>query len=282
MAMSSVSASVAPHGVTIPRIGFGTWPLTGTECEVAVLAALRAGYRHIDTAAMYGNETAVGRALQASGIPRSDLWVTTKVWTADIGPGDLQKSAEKSLQALGLQSVDLLLIHWPNARIPVSDCIGALCDAKRRGLTHHIGVSNFPTPMMRAAQQITTEPILTNQIELHPHLDQSKVLACARELGWSVTAYSPLGRGSVGGVMGEPTVIDIARRKGKTAAQIVLRWHLQHPDVIVVPKSATPARMAENIAVYDFELDADEMARISGLARPDGRIVNLSHAPQWD
>jgi diketogulonate reductase-like aldo/keto reductase len=278
----TVVPAITLQSATIPAIGLGTWPMKGEVCEQAVTAALKGGYRHIDTAAMYGNETEVGHGLKASGIARDSVWVTTKVWRDDIGAGNLQRSAEASLKKLGLSSVDLLLIHWPNADIPLKDSISALCDAKRRGLTRHIGVSNFPTALLREAAKLTTEPIITNQIEYHPHLDQSKVIACARDLGISITSYCPLGRGDVGGVMAEPAVMRMAKTHGRTTAQIVLRWHLQQPGVIAVPKSATPARIAENLDVASFSLSPTEMAELSGLARPNGRVVNLAFAPQWD
>jgi diketogulonate reductase-like aldo/keto reductase len=267
---------------TIPALGFGTWPLKGDECERAVSTALKVGYRHIDTAAMYGNEAEVGAGIKAARLPRADIWLTTKVWRDDIGAGDLQRSVERSLKALGLETVDLLLIHWPNADIPLAESIEALCAAKRQGLTRHIGVSNFPSQMMRDAAALATEPIVTNQVEYHPHLDQSKVLACARDLGWSITSYCPLGRGAVGGVLGEAVVQRVALKHSRTPAQVVLRWHLQQPGVIAVPKSATPARIAENFDVMSFTLDADEMASISGLARKNGRVVVMASAPLWD
>jgi diketogulonate reductase-like aldo/keto reductase len=282
----AMPVSAIPHvtanGASIPAIGLGTWPLKGAECEAAIAAALGCGYRHIDTAAMYGNEAEVGRALKASTVARQDIWVTTKVWADDIGAGNLQRSAENSLRALQLDHVDLLLIHWPNPNIPLKDSIAALCDAKRRGLTKHIGVSNFPTALMREAAKLTSEPIVTNQIEYHPHLDQRKVLAEAKALGWSVTSYCPLGRGSVGGVLSEPAVTAIAKRHGKTPAQVVLRWHLQQPSVIAVPKSATPSRIMENYQVTGFTLYADEMQKLSSLGRADGRIVKPAVQPQWD
>jgi diketogulonate reductase-like aldo/keto reductase len=278
----SALQTVKSNGVDIPAIGLGTWPLKGAACETAVKTALETGYRHIDTAAMYGNETEVGRGLKAADVPRDQVWVTTKVWSENIGAGKLQQSAEASLKALGLSQVDLLLIHWPNASIPLAESIAALCDAKKRGLTKHIGVSNFPTKLLREAAKLTTEPLLTNQVEYHPHLDQSKVIACARDLGMSITSYCPLGRGTVGGVLGEPAVMAIAKAHGKTPAQVVLRWHLQQPGVIAVPKSATPTRIRENFDVTGFSLSAAEMTQLSSLARPDGRVVNLAHAPQWD
>ncbi len=273
---------VTVQGASIPAIGLGTWPLKGAECETAVTAALGCGYRHIDTASMYGNEAEVGRGLKASPVARKDIWVTTKVWADDIGSGNLERSAEKSLKALQLDAVDLLLIHWPNPSIPLADSIAALCNAKRRGLTKHIGVSNFPTALMREAAALTSEPIVTNQIEYHPHLDQRKVLVEAKALGWSVTSYCPLGRGSVGGVLSETVVTAIAKRHGKTPAQVVVRWHVQQPGVIAVPKSATPSRIAENFQVADFSLNADEMLQLSSLSRVDGRIVKPAVQPKWD
>ncbi len=273
---------VKVQDASIPAIGLGTWPLKGEECETAVVTALGCGYRHIDTAAMYGNEAEVGRGLKASPVSRADIWVTTKVWADDIGAGDLERSAEKSLKALNLDQVDLLLIHWPNPAIPLRDSIAALCSAKRRGLTRHIGISNFPSALMRDAAKLTTEPIVTNQIEYHPHLDQRKVLAEAEKLGMSVTAYCPLGRGSIGGVLSEPVVTAIAERHGKTPAQVVLRWHLQQPGVVTVPKSATPSRIVENLQVVGFTLDGEEMAKLSSLARADGRIVKPAVQPKWD
>ena len=278
--MSSIPDVVA-HGVAIPAVGLGTWPLKGAECETAVRAALDAGYRHIDTAAMYANEAEVGRGIKASGVAREKIWITTKVWQENIGAGKLQASAEASLKALGVSQVDLLLIHWPHPTIPLAESIAALNDAKRRGYAKNIGVSNFPTKLMREAVKLTKEPLITNQIEYHPHLDQRVVVDCARELGMSVTSYCPLGRGTVGGVLGEPVVQAIAASKGKTPAQVVLKWHLQQ-GLVVVPKSATPARIRENFDLGGFSLSADEMARLSGLARPDGRVVKMATAPQWD
>lgn len=278
-----MTASVlSANGAAIPRIGLGTWPMKGDECAQAVAAALEAGYRHIDTAAMYGNEADVGRGLKAGGVPRDDVFVTTKVWWDNIADGALQASAEESLRKLELSAVDLLLIHWPNPAVPLAQSIRALNDAKRRGLARHIGISNFPTALIDQAMALTEEPIVCNQVEYHPHLDQSKVLAACRRHGMALVAYCPLGRGTVGGVMGEAAVLDIARAHGRTPAQVVLRWHMQQPGVVAVPKSATPRRIAENLDVFGFELSATEMAAISALAKPDGRVVNLAFAPRWD
>jgi len=274
--------TIAANGAQIPAIGLGTWTLMDEEGSRVVTTALASGYRHIDTAAMYGNEAAVGAGLRASGIARKEIWVTTKVWWDNIGEGALQRSAETSLRQLGLDYVDLLLIHWPNPAIPVAQSIAALNDAKRRGLAKHIGVSNFPTRLIEEAVRATKEPIVTNQCEYHPHLDQSKVLAACRKHGIALTAYCPLGRGTVGGVMDEAVVKSIAARLKRTPGQVVLRWHMQQPGVVAVPKSANARRLAENLAVFDFELTAADMKALSGLARPDGRVVKLAFAPQWD
>ena len=276
--MSSIP-HVTAGGASIPAIGYGTWPLKGEECARAVATAIDCGYRHIDTAAMYDNEASVGDGLRASGLARDKIWVTTKVWWENIGDGALQRSAEASLKKLGLDQVDLLLIHWPNAAIPLAESIKALNDVKRKGYAKHIGVSNFPSKLLDEAVSLTQEPIVTNQCEYHPHLNQSKVLDACRRHGVAFVSYCPLGRGTVGGVLGESVVTEIAERHGRTPAQVVLRWHLQQPNVIAVPKSGNPKRIAENFDVFGFELSDAEMKTLSGLARPDGRVVNLAFAP---
>ncbi len=273
--------TVTAHGAIIPTIGFGTWTLKGETCCEAVNWAIEAGYRHIDTARMYGNESAVGDGMRASKVPRDNIFVTTKVWTDDIADGDLQRSAEASLKRLGIDRVDLLLIHWPNEAIPLKASIKALCDAQRRGLTRHIGVSNFPTRLIEQAVAFSSEPIVTNQCEYHPHLDQSKVIAACGKHGIAFTSYCPIGRGPVGGVLDEPVIEEIAVRLGRSAAQVVLRWHLQQ-GLVAVPRSGNRQRIAENLAVFDFALTTSDMARISALAKPNGRVVKLSFAPTWD
>ncbi|MEM7774164.1 MAG: aldo/keto reductase [Pseudomonadota bacterium] len=275
--------TVDANGAHIPAIGLGTWPMKDDECRVAVATALDLGYRHIDTAAMYGNEDAVGDGVRASSVDRDDVFVTTKVWPDNIRDGDLQRSAEASLERLGLDTVDLLLIHWPNREVSVRECIGALCDAKKRGLTRHIGISNFTTTLIDEALAVTSEPLVCNQVEYQPNLNQDALLARCRQNGLAVVSYCPLGRGDVGGTMDEAVVKDIAATHGKTPGQIVLRWHVQQPGVVAVPKSANPERIAQNLAVFDFALTEDEMAQLSALARPDGRVVtNIAFAPDWD
>jgi diketogulonate reductase-like aldo/keto reductase len=270
---------VQANGAAIPAIGLGTWPLKDDDCVQAVQWAIEAGYRHIDTAAMYGNEEAVGAGLKASGLPRDEVFVTTKVWPEDIAPGDLERSAEASLKKLRLDVVDLLLIHWPNPAVPLGGSIEALCRAKRAGLARHIGVANFTVALLDEAAALASEPLVTNQCEYHPRLNQAQVLAACRRHGLAFTSYSPLGRASV---VSEPVIAEIAARHGRTPAQVILRWHVQQPGVVAIPKSGNRRRIAENIAVFDFALSEDDMRRIASLARPDGRVINPSWAPDWD
>jgi len=270
---------VDANGAHVPVLGFGTWQLRGEAAVAAVMEALQAGYRHIDTAAMYGNESEVGEAIRRSGIPREALFVTTKVWHSDLAEARLLRSAETSLRRLGLEQVDLLLIHWPSREMPLADQMGALCTAKKKGLARHIGISNFPPRYVEEAARIADEPLVTNQVEHHPYLDQSALLeVCARH-GLALTSYSPLGRGAM---LREPAIVEVARAKGKTPGQVVLRWHVQLPMNIAIPKSADRKRIAENIDIFDFELTADEMARISALASPRGRVVGSATGLAWD
>ena len=270
---------VHANGATIPALGLGTWTLSGAACVEAVRWALGAGYRHVDTAAMYGNEEAVGAGIRAGGLARDEVFVTTKVWPDDLAPGDLERSAEASLRRLGLDHVDLLLIHWPNLAIPLRGTMEALAKVKRQGLARHIGVANFTVALLEEAVRLSTEPLVTNQCEYHPYLDQAPVLAACRRHGLSLTSYCPIGRAAV---FAERAVRDIAKTHGKTPAQVVLRWHMQQPGVIAIPKSGDKGRIAENIAIFDFALTDEEMRRISGLARRDGRMIAPSFSPPWD
>lgn len=270
---------VQANGAAIPCIGLGTFTLTGDPCTQAVATALRAGYRHVDTAAMYGNEAEVGAGLKAGGVAREDIFVTTKVWRDDIAPGDLERSAEASLKRLGLTQVDLLLIHWPNGSVPLEGSITALCNAKRQGLTRHVGVSNFPAAMLESAIRLASEPLVANQVEYHPYLDQTKVSEVCGRHGLALTAYCPLGRSTLAN---EPVLKTIAAAHGRTLSQIALRWHVQQPSVVAIPKSSTKAHIEENIDIFDFELTPDEMTRISALSRPDGRVIDPVFAPRWD
>lgn len=271
--------TVNANGAAIPAIGLGTWPMQGATCRDAVSAALDAGYRHIDTAALYGNEADVGAAIRASGIGRDEVFVTTKIALADVADGDLQRAAAAGIDRLGIGPADLLLIHWPGKRVAVAEMVGALNDVRRAGLTRNIGVSNFNESQLRAAVAASEAPLAALQIEYHPSLNQDRMLGVAREFGLAVTAYCPIGRTEV---FIDPVVVGIAERHGKTPVQVVLRWHVQQ-NVAAIPKSQTPARIIENIQVFDFALTEDEIAAISGLAKPDGRIVNMADwQPDWD
>ena len=271
--------TVTANGADIPAIGLGTWRLSGEAAVRSVGLALDAGYRHIDTAAMYGNEAEVGEAIRAHSAPRDEIFVTTKVWHSDLSEGRLERSAEASLQRLRLDQVDLLLIHWPSRDIPLGEQVRALCGAKKRGLARHIGVSNFPPRYVEAAVSLADEPIVTNQVEHHPHLDQSDILAVCRRHGMAVSSYAPIGRGEI---LDDPVIREIAADKARTPAQIVLRWHVQQPGNVAIPKSANPDRIRQNIDIFGFELTADEMDRISRLRRPDGRLIGSATGLPWN
>jgi 2,5-diketo-D-gluconate reductase B len=266
------------NGARIPLIGLGTWELRGRVCARMVEAALRLGYRHIDTAAMYDNEAAVGEGLQAADVPRDQVFITTKVWQSDLAARDFERSAKASLKNLQLSAVDLLLIHWPNLKIPLAETIGALCKMKREGVARHIGVSNFTVDLIAQAVKLSTEPLVCNQIECHPFLDQSKVIAETRRHGMAVVAYSPIARGSA---KNDAVLARIGKAHGKSAAQVCLRWLVQQ-DIVVIPRTSKPERLAENFSIFDFELSHAEMKQISALANPGGRLVDWDGSPRWD
>ncbi len=270
---------VEANGAQIPMIGLGTWQSCDLDGYRAVLWSLEAGYRHIDTAARYGNEGPIGRALADSHLARDEYFVTTKVWHTDLADGALQQSAEQSLDRLGLDQVDLLLVHWPNADITLSETISALCDAKRQGLTRHIGVANFPSHLLHEAVVLSDEPIVANQCEYHPYLDQSAVLRACRQLDVALISYSPLGTGRL---LQDPVLIAIAERYGKSVAQIILRWHAQQSLVAAIPKSMNRERIMQNIDIFDFSLDMNDMAIVSELRRASGRLIDPPWAPEWD
>jgi diketogulonate reductase-like aldo/keto reductase len=219
---------------------------------------------------MYRNENAVGEGLRASGVPRDDVFITTKVWSSDLRARDFERSAHDSLKNLELDSVDLLLIHWPNASIPLRETVGALCKMKREGVARHVGVSNFDVALIAEAMRLSTEPLVNNQIELHPFLDQSQTIAASRKAGMSVTAYSPVARGKV---MRDAVLARVAKAHGRSPAQISLRYLVQQ-DIIVIPKTSRPERLKENAAIFDFQLTPAEMKEIASLASPHGNIVS--------
>ena len=267
------------HGVAIPKLGFGTSRMG--DCGEIVANALKLGYRHLDTAWKYKTEKGVGEGIRASGVPRDEIFVTTKVSHEYLRADDFARVVDESLANLKLDYVDLLLIHWPSPdKAPFAETMNALAKAKRDGKTKHVGVANCNIALIEDAIRLCPEPIINVQVEYHPYLDQSKLLAAVRRLGLAMTAYCPLGRGKM---ISDPLVAEIARAKGKSVAQVVLRWHLQQPNVIPIPRSSNPGRQAENLNIFDFTLTDEEMLRLHALARPDGRIANpAGRAPLWD
>jgi len=270
---------VLANGAEIPALGLGTWTLKGERCSEIVADAIGCGYRHIDTAIMYENETEVGRGIARSGVAREDLFLTTKVWYGDIGAGELERAAEGSLKRLGVDYVDLLLIHWPNPAIPLAESIGALNRARERGLTRHIGVSNFTIPMLDEASAISPAPLVCNQVESHPLLDQRRVHAACLRHGMAMTAYAPLGRGEA---LEASAVTRAAERHSRTPGQIVLRWHIQLDGIVCIPKTSSNERLRENIDIFDFELSADEMKSIGEMRSANRRICDYAFSPAWD
>jgi diketogulonate reductase-like aldo/keto reductase len=269
---------LAAHGAEMPAIGFGTSGIAAPVGEV-VAAALAAGYRHLDAARKYGTEDGVGEGIRAAKVPREQLFITTKVSHENLRAADFARSVEQSLKALGVSWVDLLLVHWPNAAIPLAETMGALARAKRDGLARHVGVANFNIAMLDEAIRLCPEPLVGLQAEFHPYLDQTKVLEALGRRGMILTGYCPLGRGRL---IKDPVIGEIARRKGKTVAQIALRWAVQR-GVVPIPRSSNRQRIAENLAVFDFSLGEDEMRQIAALKRRDGRIADpAGRAPAWD
>jgi len=268
------------HSADIPALGFGTSPMTGSLSPDTVVAALRAGYRHIDTARKYGTEAAVGEAIHASGVPRGEIFLTTKVSHENLRPDDFARSVDESLAALKVDYVDLLMVHWPNPEIPLSEVMPALARAKRQGLARHIGVANFNIALLEEAIHLYPEPLVALQAEYHPYLDQTKLLDAVRKRDMVFVAYCPLGRGRL---FTDPVLTDIAKTRGRSIAQIALRWLVQQ-NVAAIPRSSNPQRIADNFKVFDFTLSDAEMAWISALKRPNGRIANPVErvAGGWD
>jgi diketogulonate reductase-like aldo/keto reductase len=272
--------AVTAHDTAIPALGLGTWTLKGRACASLVEQAIAIGYRHVDTAAMYDNEADVGAGLRASGIERNSVFVTTKVWWSDLEPADLRRSAEASLRRLVLDHVDLLLIHWPNPDVSLPATIEALNRARDDGLARNIGVSNFPTALLSDALALSRAPLIANQVEHHPYLDQRKVHAACRAAGMAMVSYCPLHRG--GPLLAETPVLAAARAHGKTPGQVVLRWHVQQDGVVAIPRTTRVDRLAENAAIFDFELSEAQMAAISALRGKDERICDYGFSPRWD
>ncbi|MEP7453119.1 aldo/keto reductase [Phyllobacterium sp. SB3] len=272
--------NVNANGAKIPAIGFGTFRMPGADVLRMVPAALKLGYRHVDTAQIYGNEAEVGEAIKSSSVSRGDIFLTTKVWVDKYKHDAFIKSVDASLSKLKTDYVDLLLLHWPKSDVPLAERIGALNEVRDAGKVRNIGVSNFSSALMAEAVKLSKAPIVTNQVEYHPYLDQSIVLKAARDSGISITAYYAMADGKV---ISDPVIKAIAASHGKSEAQIVLRWLIQQEGVITLSKTVSEERARNNFEIFDFELTNEEMQALHALARPDGRIVNPGNlAPKWD
>jgi diketogulonate reductase-like aldo/keto reductase len=271
---------VTSNGAHLPSLGFGTYGMRGTALSSLIPAALHAGFRHIDTAQIYANEADVGRGVALSGVPRSGVFIATKVWAPNCAPQRMAHSVDESLRRLGSDYVDLLLLHWPNSKVPLADQIGALNDIARAGKARYIGVSNYNRDLLARAIECSGVPLVTNQFEYHPYLNQRSLVSAVRREGLAVTAYCAM---AVGRVFADPVLKEIAARNARSVSQVVLRWLLQQDGVVALSRSTHRERLAENAATFDFELSAQDMAAIFALADPGSRIVDPPGlAPAWD
>jgi 2,5-diketo-D-gluconate reductase B len=266
-------------GARVPALGFGTWQLTGSPCVRMVRYALDIGYRHIDTARMYDNEAEVGVAIAGSGVDRTEIFLTTKVWMDGLTDALLRRSVEDSLRKLKTDYVDLLLIHWPNDAVPLRETLGAMMDLRRQGKAKFIGVSNFPVRHLQRAVEEEGADLLANQVEYHPFLSQRPVMQALRQNQMMLTAYSPVAKGEVAR---DPVLTGIARRHGKTPFQVALRWLVQQDGVAAIPRTSSEANCAANLEIFDFALSEAEVTEIDQLTRHHRRLVNPSWSPAWD
>jgi 2,5-diketo-D-gluconate reductase B len=278
--MDATTATVDVGGAKIPVLGFGTYGMSGPRLQDVLVAALQGGFRHIDTAQMYQNEADVGVAIRASGVPRDAIFITTKVWVGNYIRQRFMASVDESLRRLQTNHIDLLLVHWPCGGAPLEDQIEGLNRAVDSGKVRYIGVSNYNVAMMRAAAALSTRPLVTNQVEYHPFLDQTAVLQQVASGGSSLMAYCGM---AVGRVFETQLLKDMAARHGRSVAQIVLRWLIQQPNVVALSRTEKIERLPQNTDIFDFALGDDDMAAIGRLKSPGGRIVNPSQlAPAWD
>lgn len=271
-------SDIETRGIRLPRMGFGTFQMTGDTCQAAVESALSIGYRHIDTAARYENEADVGAGLAASSLPRSDLHVTTKVWHDQLAPDAIRRSMGESLRKLRLDHVDLFLIHWPAPGMDLPKALETLVALKEEGLTRAIGVANFTLPLLKQVVEEIGAPIACNQIEYHVYLDQTPIRTYLAGHGIAATAYCPIAKGEVAQ---DEVLKAIAQRHGATPAQVALRWLLDQGEVAVIPKAAGQARQAENFGALSVTLDAADHAAIAALPKAR-RYVDPAFAPKWD
>lgn len=247
------------NGATIPKLGLGTWMNTGPQCTETVRMALDLGYRHVDTAQAYGNETAIGEGIAASNVDRKDVFLTTKVWRSNLRYADVLQSVRESLARLSVEYIDLLLIHSPHPLRPLAKTFEAMTELQKDGDVRHLGVANFTRSQLKSALRITDNRLVTNQVLYHPLKDRSALRTYCVRNGLTLTAYSPLARGAL---LGEPWLAEIGERYGKSAAQVALRWLVQQEGVIAIPKATRRRHLEDNLAVFDFELTDAEMAMI--------------------
>jgi 2,5-diketo-D-gluconate reductase B len=269
--MTGADASVPTldaGGATIPKLGLGTWQNTGPQCAETVETALELGYRHVDTAQAYGNEEMVGEGIAAADVDREDVFLTTKVWRSNLHHDDVVESVEESLDRLGVEYVDLLLIHWPHPRVPIAETLEAMAELREAGLVSHLGVANFTRSQLEEAIEASGVPLVTDQVLYHPFKDQSDLREFCVDSDVALTAYSPLARG---GVVGDDVLGEIGERHGKSAAQVALRWLLQQEGVVAIPKATGRNHLKENLDVFDFSLAEEEMDRIHDLKPGLGR-----------
>ena len=264
------------RGTHVPCVGFGTFKITGPDCVHAVRDALEVGYRHIDTARVYHNESEVGQAVRESGIPREEVFVTTKVWFDELEPATLRRAAEESRARLGLDHIDLLLIHWPNEAVPIDRTLAAMAELRDAGQVREFGVSNFPPRLLREA--LEHQPLFADQVEFHPFLGQDGLESIAADNDMLVIAYAPL---AAGRAADDETLQRVAQAHGKTPGQVALRWLLDKPRTAVIPKTTSHERRIENLDVFDFGLSAEETAAIDALPK-DQRYFQPGWAPAWD
>jgi 2,5-diketo-D-gluconate reductase B len=264
------------QGTSVPRLGFGTWQIEGSEATEAVRDALEIGYRQIDTARAYENEAEVGEGLAQSGVDRGEIFLTTKIFPGDFEPDALKAAAEDSLRSLKTDYLDLLLLHWPDDSVPLERTLRALVELQEAGTIRHLGVSNFPAGLL--AEALAQAPVFCDQVEYHPFLGQNRLLELARANDVLVTAYSPLAHGRV---PGDATLTEIGEAHGKTAGQVALRWLLDQPGVSPIPKASSHERRVENFEVFDFSLSDEERERIDALPKND-RQIDPDFGPDWD
>ncbi len=268
------------RGVDVPTIGYGTWEVTGSDASEGVADALAAGYRHIDTAFIYGNEEEVGQGIARSGVARHDFWLTTKVWQKDYDVDRVTASAQRSLSSLGVDHLDLLLLHWPvGGDQKVIDALGALLELRTAGTIRELGVCNTPAAMLGRLHDAVPE-LFNDQVEYHAQLNQDRLLDVARERDILLTAYSPLANGK--GLVDQPVLKEIGAERDATPAQVAIAWLARQDGVVVLPRSTDPGRRRENLAALEVDLTPEDVARLDEFSLAGNRVIDPPFGPDWD